>query len=124
MNFLWFVTLQVPNRTAANDKVVNFQLRYCIIVFHLLVYYLNLILPLFILMTCAFTSAAYIQVHFRLDFFMEATNMNTEQSDLGPYCLQYRQEDEKADNKSWDKGKMSFISKDKMFQDVICCKLQ
>ena len=41
-------------------------------------------------------SAAYIQVHFRLDFFKEATSMNPdqtahkEQSDLGPYCLQYR----------------------------------
>ena len=29
-----------------------------------------------------FTSAAYIQVHFRLDH-------PREQSDLGPYCLQY-----------------------------------
>ena len=41
-------------------------------------------------------SAAYIQAHFRLDFFMEANNMNRDQtapkahSDLGPYCLQYR----------------------------------
>ena len=38
-------------------------------------------------------SAVYIQVHFRLDFFMEANNMDPgpwEQSDLGPYCLQYR----------------------------------
>ena len=34
-----------------------------------------------------FMSAAYIQVHFRLDFFMKANNMNP---DLGPYCLQYR----------------------------------
>ena len=34
-------------------------------------------------------SVTYIQVHFRQDFFMEA-NMNPEQSDLGPYCLQYR----------------------------------
>ena len=41
-------------------------------------------------------SAAYILVHLRLDFFMEAINMNPDQtapvvqSDLGPYCLQYR----------------------------------
>ena len=41
-------------------------------------------------------STAYIQVHFRLDFFMKANHMNpdqtgvVEQSDLGPYCLQYR----------------------------------
>ena len=40
-------------------------------------------------------SDAYIQVHFKLDFFMVANNMNPEQSapleqsDLGPYCLQY-----------------------------------
>ena len=40
--------------------------------------------------------AAYIQVHFRLDFFMESNNMNPdqtaprEQSDLGPYCLKYK----------------------------------
>ena len=39
-------------------------------------------------------SAFYIQVQFRLDFFMEAIDMNPdqtapkEQSDLGPYCLQ------------------------------------
>ena len=32
-------------------------------------------------------SAAYIQVHFRLYFIMEANTMNP---DLGPYCLQYR----------------------------------
>ena len=41
----------------------------------------------------AFASAAYILIYFRLDFFMEANNMNpdqTKQSDLGPYCLQYR----------------------------------
>ena len=32
----------------------------------------------------------YIQVHFRLEFFMEANSMNSDQqSDLGPYCLQY-----------------------------------
>ena len=43
-----------------------------------------------------FTYAALIQVHFRLDFFMESNNMNPahtapmEQSDPGPYCLQYR----------------------------------
>ena len=42
------------------------------------------------------TSAAHIQVHFRLDFFMEANTMNPdqtapwEQSDLGTYCLQFR----------------------------------
>ena len=36
-------------------------------------------------------SDTYIQVHFRLDYSMEANTMNPwEQSDLGPYCLQYR----------------------------------
>ena len=34
-------------------------------------------------------SAAYIQVHFRLDFFNEENNMNPDQSDLGPLRLQY-----------------------------------
>ena len=38
-----------------------------------------------------FTSATYIQVHFRLDFMMEANTMGPDQttplqSDLGPYC--------------------------------------
>ena len=37
--------------------------------------------------------AAYIHVHFRLDFIIEANTMNPDQtapkSDLGPYCLQY-----------------------------------
>ena len=44
-----------------------------------------------------FTSAAYIQVHFRLDIIMEANTMNPgqtappwEQSDLDPYCFQNR----------------------------------
>ena len=34
---------------------------------------------------------AYIQVHFRLDFFMEANTMDPDQTapDLGPYCVQY-----------------------------------
>ena len=35
-------------------------------------------------------SATYIQLHFRLDFFMKANNMNPnsrEQSDQVPYCL-------------------------------------
>ena len=45
-------------------------------------------------MLFAFTSAAYIyiQVYLRPDLFREANNMNPdqEQSDLGPYCLQYR----------------------------------
>ena len=53
--------------------------------------------------------------------------MSPEQSDLVPYCLQYRQADEKADNKScdcWDKGKMSFILKEQNVSIVICCKLQ
>ena len=44
---------------------------------------------------CFFLSAAYIQVHFKQDFFMEANNIYPnqiprEQSDLGPYCLQCR----------------------------------
>ena len=41
--------------------------------------------------------AVYNQVHFRLDFIMEANTMNpdktapfVQQSELGPYCLQYR----------------------------------
>ena len=38
-------------------------------------------------------SAAYIQVHFKLDVFIKASNMNpsqtSEQSNLGPHCLQY-----------------------------------
>ena len=40
-------------------------------------------------------SAANIQMHFRLEFFMDVNNMNPDQSapweqtDLGPYCLQY-----------------------------------
>ena len=37
----------------------------------------------------------YIPVHFRLDFIMGVNSMNPDQtapkqSDLGPYCLQYR----------------------------------
>ena len=39
-----------------------------------------------------FTTAAYIPVHFRLDFIMEANHLNPDQTDmssLGPYCLQY-----------------------------------
>ena len=40
-------------------------------------------------------SAAYIQVYVRLDIFMEANNMEPDQTApkqyaLGPYCLQYR----------------------------------
>ena len=31
-----------------------------------------------------FASAAYIQVHFQLDYLMEANNMNPDQMDLGP----------------------------------------
>ena len=45
----------------------------------------------------AFTLLQYIQVHFRLVFFMDANNINPyqttskkEQFDLGSYCLQYR----------------------------------
>ena len=35
-------------------------------------------------------SAAYIKVHFRQNFIMEANNMDTDmQVDLGPYCLPY-----------------------------------
>ena len=46
------------------------------LVCHLLT--LTLIPPLFFVlkMLSAFMSAAYIQVHFRLDFFMKANNMN------------------------------------------------
>ena len=36
-------------------------------------------------------SAAYIEVHFRLDFFLDANNMNPDRTaPKGPYCLQYR----------------------------------
>ena len=62
-------------------------------------------------------SSAYIQVHFRPDFFMEANNMNPdqtapwEQSDLGSYCLQYmlpknisRREEQKTSRDWWAKG--------------------
>ena len=41
-------------------------------------------------MLSAFTSDAYIQVHLRQDFFMEANNMSPYQSGPGPYCSQYR----------------------------------
>ena len=47
-------------------------------------------------------SAAYIQVPFRLDIFIEANNMNTdqtalrEQSDLGPYILLYSLPNDKS----------------------------
>ena len=37
-----------------------------------------------------FMSAVYTQVHFRLDFIIEANTMNPNQSDLRTYCLQYR----------------------------------
>ena len=41
-------------------------------------------------MMSAFLSAAYFLVHFRLGFIMEANTMSPkEQSDPGPYCLQY-----------------------------------
>ena len=57
----------------------------------------ELTLVLFVLkLSSAVMSAAYIQVNFRLDFYMEANNMNPDQtaiwkqSDLGPFCLQYR----------------------------------
>ena len=61
-------------------------------------------------MASAFWSAAYIQVYFRLNFVMEANTMNPdqtapwEQSDLGPYCLQYRlpKNISRVDNKSCD----------------------
>ena len=34
--------------------------------------------------------AAYIQIHFSLDSKMQANTMNPDQTDLFPYCLQYR----------------------------------
>ena len=42
-------------------------------------------------MSSAFYAAAFIQIHLRLDFIKETNTMNPdqEQSDLGPYCLQY-----------------------------------
>ena len=42
---------------------------------------------------CCFMSATYIKVHFRLDFFKAANNMNPDQtapSDLDSFCLEYR----------------------------------
>ena len=55
--------------------------------------FLTLILPLFLSCKCCllFTSSAYIQVHIRLDFFMETHNMSPDH-DLGLYflCVQYR----------------------------------
>ena len=51
-------------------------------------------------------SAAYIQVHFRLDIFMEANNMNTDQtapweeSDPGPYILLYSLQTRLADERN------------------------
>ena len=47
-------------------------------------------------MSSVFTSAAYIQAHFRLEFFIKVNDMNTdqtapkEQSAQDPYCKQYR----------------------------------
>ena len=32
-------------------------------------------------------SAAFNQVHFRLDFFMEAKNVNSDRTAFGLYCL-------------------------------------
>ena len=57
---------------------------------------INLVMPLFLVLKMLSRSTEYIQVDFRLDFFMVANNMNSdrlltrEQSDLGPYCLQSR----------------------------------
>ena len=48
-----------------------------------------------------FISAAYIQVHFRLDFSWKNDQIALK-SDLGPYCLQYRLPNKGADNKSHD----------------------
>ena len=46
------------------------------------------------ILSAFYVCSIYIQVHFRLDFIIEANTMNPdqlwEQSDLGPYCLQYR----------------------------------
>ena len=44
------------------------------------VYSIALQTRFFILKICFFTSAAYIQVNFRLQFFMEANNMNPDQT--------------------------------------------
>ena len=54
--------------------------------------HLTLIPSLFFLenVVC-FLHLLHIQVNFKFRLFMEANNMNPwEQSDLGPYCLQYR----------------------------------
>ena len=47
----------------------------------------NLIPPIFCPEKChpSFTSAAYIQVHFRLDLIMEANTINPDQT--APFCL-------------------------------------
>ena len=48
----------------------------------------------------------FTQVHFRLDFIMEAMTMNTyEQSDQGPYCLQYRPPKKISGRRADNKGK-------------------
>ena len=57
---------------------------------------LGLILTLILLILFFRLSAAYIQVHLKLDSFMQAIIQTLirllprKQSDLGPYCLQYR----------------------------------
>ena len=45
---------------------------------------LTLVTPLFFVLQLlsVFTSFAYIQVHYKLDFFMEANNMNPDQTTL------------------------------------------
>ena len=65
---------------------------------------LTLILPLFYVLKCLhFMSAACIQVHFRLDLFKEANNLNQTAPKYGldPYCLQYRL----PKNKTKEEGK-------------------
>ena len=65
-------------------------------------------------------SDAHILVHFRLNFFIDANNMNADQtapqwvqSDLGPYCLIYRPQsisrrESRQQNQDWrEKGKAS-----------------
>ena len=37
---------------------------------------------------CFGMSAAYVEVHFRQDFFMKTNNINPDLTDLCPYCWQ------------------------------------
>ena len=75
-------------RLNMNEKIMFFHLFYNILRFTLkILLRLALILPL---LSC-FLCLLHIQVHFRLNFFMEACKINPDQTaPKGQYCLQYR----------------------------------